>query len=100
LTWRNTGKEKMVAAHARSLASISVQNMRASGADPIATAIAKDLTLHGVNGSKKILNGAEPADTAVEQIHKTRLDTNMKTARTQGLKIPDSIRLRAEELIE
>jgi len=24
----------------------------------------------------------------------------MKTARTQGLKIPDSIRLRAEELIE
>ena len=49
---------------------------------------------------QKILNGAEPADTAVEQIHKTRLDTNMKTARTQGLKIPDSIRLRAEELIE
>ena len=49
---------------------------------------------------QKILNGAKPADTAVEQIHKTRLDINMKTARTQGLKIPDSIRLRAEELIE
>ena len=43
---------------------------------------------------------AKPADTAVEQIHKTRLDINMKTARAQGLKISDSIRLRAEELIE
>ena len=34
---------------------------------------------------QKILNGAKPADTAVEQIHKTRLDINLKTARAQGL---------------
>jgi ABC-type uncharacterized transport system substrate-binding protein len=49
---------------------------------------------------RKILNGAKPADNPVEQIHKTRLDTNMKTARAQGVKIPDSIRLRAGEAIE
>jgi len=49
---------------------------------------------------QKILNGAKPADIPVEQIHKTRLDINMKTARAQGVNIPDSIRLRAEEVIE
>jgi len=49
---------------------------------------------------QKILGGAKPADLAVEQIHKTRLDLNMKTARAQGLRIPDSIRLRADEVIE
>jgi putative tryptophan/tyrosine transport system substrate-binding protein len=49
---------------------------------------------------QKILNGAKPADTPVEQIHKTRLDVNMKTARAQGMKVPDSIRLRADEVIE
>jgi putative ABC transport system substrate-binding protein len=49
---------------------------------------------------QKILNGAKPADIPVEQIHKTRLDINMKTARAQGVKIPDSIRLRADEVIE
>jgi putative ABC transport system substrate-binding protein len=49
---------------------------------------------------RKILNGVKPADIAVEQIHKTRLDLNMKTARAQGVKIPESIRLRADEVIE
>jgi putative tryptophan/tyrosine transport system substrate-binding protein len=47
----------------------------------------------------KILNGARPADIAVEQIHKTRLDINMKAAQGLGLKIPEPIRMRAEEVI-
>ena len=49
---------------------------------------------------RKILNRAKPADIPVEQIHKTRLDINMQTARAQGVKIPGSVRLRAEEVIE
>ena len=48
----------------------------------------------------KILQGAKPADLPVEQINKTRLDINMKTARALGLKVPESIRLRASEVIE
>ena len=47
----------------------------------------------------KILNGAKPADIPVEQIRKTRFDINMKTAQALGLKIPDSLRLRADEVI-
>jgi putative tryptophan/tyrosine transport system substrate-binding protein len=50
--------------------------------------------------AQKILGGGKPADIPVEQIHKTRLDINMQTARALGLKIPDAIRLRADELIE
>jgi len=37
---------------------------------------------------QKILRGAKPANTAVEQIRRTRLEINMKAARTQDLKIP------------
>lgn len=49
---------------------------------------------------QKILNGGKPADIPVEQIHKTRLDVNMKTARALGLKIPETIRMRADDVIE
>jgi ABC-type uncharacterized transport system substrate-binding protein len=36
----------------------------------------------------------------VEQISTTRVAINLKTARTLGIKVPDSIRLRADETIE
>jgi hypothetical protein len=41
-----------------------------------------------------------PAKMPVEQISTTRLAINLKTAHALGIKVPDSIRLRADETIE
>lgn len=47
----------------------------------------------------KILKGARPGALPVEQPTKFDLAVNLKTARTLGIKIPESIMLRATEVI-
>jgi putative ABC transport system substrate-binding protein len=65
-------------------------------------AYAPDMVLQWRRGADyvdKILNGTKPADLPIEQPTQYLLVVNLKAARALGLKMPESILLRTDEII-
>ena len=48
----------------------------------------------------KILKGARPSDLPIEQPTRFDVIVNLETAKTLGLTIPPSLRLRADPVVE
>ena len=97
-------------ANAAKIAMLAVEHRLPTISGPKEFAEAGGLLAYGPNRAElsrraavyvdKILKGAKPADLPVEQPTKFELVINMKTAKALGLTIPQTLLLRADQVIE
>ena len=96
--------------HYRKIAELAAKNRLPSSSTILEYAEAGGLMSYGPNLAEqfrraatyvdKIFKGAKPGDLPVEQITTFELVINGRTAKTLGLTIPQSLRLRADRIIE
>jgi len=102
--------DPLTRAHREQIGEFAVKNRLPMIAELREFAAAGGLMTYGVNlldlyrrtatYVDKILKGAKPADLPIEQPTKFELIINLKTAKALGLTIPQSILIRADEVIE
>jgi putative tryptophan/tyrosine transport system substrate-binding protein len=101
--------DSMFLAHAESIAALAAKH-RIASVGPWDFGKTGGLIGYGVNALDyyrhiavfvdKILKGAKPADIPVEQPTKVELVVNLKTAKALGITIPQSLLVRADEVIQ
>ena len=103
-------RDGLFISQARQISELALKNRLPSISEQSEHAEAGGLMSYGVNQREqfrraatyvdKILKGAKPADLPVEQPAKFELVINLKTAKALGLTIPQSLLLRADEVIQ
>jgi putative ABC transport system substrate-binding protein len=90
---RHTVEQRLPAIFAES------ESVERGGLMSYATNLGEDLR-RGADLLARVLRGEKPADLAIDQASRFELAVNLKTARTMGLAIPQSLLLRADRVIE
>ena len=94
-------RERMfAAANARGLPVVANPNYAEAGALIAFGASFSHIYMRAAEYADRILKGAKPGDLPVDQPDRYDLIVNLKTARALGLKIPQSVLVRANRVIE
>jgi putative ABC transport system substrate-binding protein len=89
----------LAARHSVPIIAAYPQFAAAGGLITYGNSLAAAHRLEGIYAGR-LLKGEKPADMPVQQSVTVRLVINLKTAKALGITIPQSILLRADELIE